>query len=126
MEKFFPTTELKEASENKPIVGYLPEDGRDPNPAWDLVANAVWPATKENQTAREALADAFMVASNTASVYNDARNAALIMARMSQILMGKSWVDRWLWDNSDDVHRGRKPLPQKVHNIKRIYESLFV
>ena len=95
------TPEIAKAKEKRALGAYLLEDGRDPDPIWDTVARALWPATKERQTHREALANRLMTAtygSNDTETLD--RDAAIIMARFTQLLMGKPWVERWIWDHS--------------------------
>lgn len=95
------TLEVAKAKEKRALTAYLLEDGRDPDPIWDTVARALWPATKEKQTHREALAHRLMKATYSSND-SDAldRDAAIIMARLTQLLMGKPWVERWVWDQS--------------------------
>ena len=97
----FITPEVAKAREKRALTAYLLEDGRDPDPIWDTVARALWPATKEKQTHREALAHQLMKATYSDND-SDAldRDAAIIMARLTQLLMGKPWVERWIWDHS--------------------------
>lgn len=95
------TPEIAKAREGRSSSAYLLEDGRDPDPVWDTIARALWPATKEKQTHRESLADRLMkatYASNDTDTLD--RDAAIIMARLTQFLMGKPWVERWIWDHS--------------------------
>ena len=97
----FVTPEIAKAKEKRASSAYLLEDGRDPDPIWDSVARSLWPATKEKQSHREALAHQLMKATyssnDTDALYRD---AAIIMARLTQLLMGKPWVERWVWDHS--------------------------
>lgn len=95
------TLEVAKARDSRPSTAYLLEDGRDPDPIWDTVARALWPATKEKQTHREALAHQLMQATYSSNDTDSLdRDAAIIMARLTQLLMGKPWVERWVWDNS--------------------------
>jgi hypothetical protein len=115
---FFPTETLKIQKERRPITAYIPEDGRDPDPSWDTVARAVWPATKENQTNREALANSLMYACYDDTVLSAARDAGIIMVRMVQLMMGRTWMDRWLRDNQPGLSR-------RVSHNRREYGGLF-
>ena len=123
---FFPTEALKKQRERKPITAFIPEDGRDPNPAWDAVARSVWPATRENQTDRESLANALMYACYDDTVLSAAQDAGIIMARMVQSMMGRAWVDRWLKDNyfnlSRRIDRNRR---EYGGTAKKLLKNLF-
>jgi len=114
---FYPTEALKVASEHKPISSYIPDDGRDPNPAWDVVARSVWPATKYGQKDREALAEVLMWACNDDVVLGATPSAGIVMARMVQSLMGNAWMDRWVRDNYG-------PMGQRIRNNQRMYGGL--
>ncbi len=96
--RFFPTAELKRTDELKPIKSYIPEDGRSPNPIWDDLARAVWPSTLENKTDREALAHQLMWAIYDESATH-APNVEVILARMTQNLMGNTWMKTWQKEN---------------------------
>ena len=98
-EVFYPTKKLKEASKNKPIISYIPEDGRDPDPSWDHISRSLWPTTLENVSSRQALSEILMYACNDPTIEGASPQTAIIMARMCQRLMGRSWMERWLWDN---------------------------
>lgn len=112
---FFPTEALKVAHDQKPISSYLPEeDGRDPHPMWEEVARSIWPATKENQTSREALAEILMFAVLDNTVLYASPNAGIAMSRMIQRLVGDNWVENWLL-------RNHKQLRRKIEINKREY-----
>ena len=97
----FMTPEMIKAKERRSANPYLLEEGRDPNPIWDTVCRSIWPATREKQTHREAMSDRLMNAlyCKTDDEVLD-RDAAIIMARLAQLLMGKPWMERWVWDHS--------------------------
>lgn len=122
---FYPTEALKKASERRPVTSYIPEDGRDPNPAWDEIAKAVWPATREGQKSREALADVLMWACNDDVVLGASPNAGIVMARMVQNLMGNEWMDRWLRDNSGPLRRKITLHRREFGGCKKFVKSFF-
>ena len=106
MSVYYPTKELKEASESKPIISFIPdEDGRDPDPAWDHVARSVWPTTIEDVTSRDTLAEVLMYASNDPTLCDASPEAIIVMSRMCQRLKGRGWMDKWLWDNQLKVKK---------------------
>jgi len=116
---FYPTKTLKDASKDKPIVSFIPdEDGRDPNPAWDHVARSVWPSTLEDISSRETLANVLMYASNDPTLCEADSHAVIVMARMCQMLMGRTWTDKWLWDNQHS-------LKKRVKFNKKNYGGFF-
>jgi hypothetical protein len=98
-DSFYPTEELKKASLMKPIVSYIPEDGKDPDPSWDVIARSLWPSTVDEKTSREALAHELMFATYDPTLRDVAPTVVIVMSRMCQRLMGDVWMDRWLWDN---------------------------
>ena len=115
----YPTKELKEASESKPIISFIPdEDGRDPDPAWDHVARSVWPTTIEGITSRDTLAEVLMYASNDEVLNDAAPQAVIVMSRMCQRLKGSEWMDKWLWDN-------QLKLKKKVDYNRKNYGAGF-
>lgn len=122
---FFPTEALKKAREARPITSYIPEDGRDPNPMWDMVARSVWPATKEKQTDREALADVFMWAIYDDTVLGAVPSAGIAMARMAQRMMGNAWMDRWLWENQHPLKRRITINKREFGGMKRMFKNFF-
>lgn len=122
---FFPTEALKKAREQKPIVSYIPEDGRDPNPAWDEIARVLWPASRENQTARESLADILMFAIYDDTVLGAVPNAGIAMARMVQNLMGNAWMDRWLRDNQNPLRRRISINKRQFGGVKKVFKNFF-
>lgn len=122
---FFPTEKLKKAREQKPITSYIPEDGRDPNPAWDDVARSVWPATRENQTHREAMASALMWAIYDDTVTGAAPNAAIILARMCQRLMGNEWMEMWLLLNQNPLRQRVSINRRNFGGAKKFFRNLF-
>lgn len=113
--KFFPTERLKIVMEEKGIKNYIPEDGRDPNPAWDHVARALWPSIwpsmaeeKDEEQAnrhRESLANQLMWGSYDEVVADIAPEAAIIMARMAQNLCGKTWMKNWVLKNEGTLRK---------------------
>jgi len=126
----FPTEQLKVTMEEKGIKSYIPEDGRDPNPAWDVVARALWPSTLESQDHREALATQLMWGSYDDVVAGAAPEAAIIMARMAQLLCGKSWMDNWILCNEGVLRRRIKLHKQhfggefKIHTwFKKMFKG---
>jgi len=122
---FYPTEALKRAREQKPIVSYIPEDGQDPDPAWDVVAKRLWPATRENQTSRESLADVLMWACNDDTVLGASPNAGIVMARMVQNLMGNAWMDHWVRDNYGPLQRKISINKQYYGGFKKIFKNFF-
>lgn len=115
---FFVTEALKKAKEEKPITSYIPEEGgRDPNPAYDEVARALWPATKEKQTDREALAEVLMWSIYDDTVLSAARDSGVVMARLCQKLVGDGWMEHWIL-----VHQNS--LRSRVSLNKRRYGGL--
>lgn len=115
---FFVTEELKKAREEKPIKSYIPEEGgRDPNPAWDEVSRALWPATKEKQTDRESLAEVLMWTIYDDTVMSAARDSGVVMARLCQKLVGDGWMEQWLL-----VHQNS--LRSRISLNKRRYGGL--
>jgi len=123
---FFPTEALKKAHEQKPITSYLPEnDGRDPNPMWEDVARSVWPATRENQTSREALADVLMWAVYDETILSASPNAGIAMSRMIQRLVGSKWTRDWLRDNRGALQRRIKLNRQEYGGFKRMFKNFF-
>jgi hypothetical protein len=123
--KFFPTEVLKKAKELKPITSYIPDDGRDPNPMWDAVARALWPATKEGQTDREALAEVLMWASYDDTVLGAAPTAGIAMARMVQLLMGNEWMKRWVWENQHPLRRRISINKREFGGMKKMFKNFF-
>jgi len=123
---FFPTEALKKAHEQKPITSYLPEsDGKDPNPMWEDVARSVWPATRENQTSREALADVLMWAVYDETILSASPNAGIAMSRMIQRLVGSKWTRDWLRDNRGALQRRIKLNRQEYGGFKRMFKNFF-
>ena len=122
---FFPTEALKKAREQKPIMSYIPEDGRDPNPVWDEIARSVWPATKEKQTNREALADVFMWAIYDDTVLGACPNAGIAMSRMAQRLMGNEWMNNWLRDNQNPLRRRISINKRDFGGMKKMFKNFF-
>ncbi len=96
-ERFFPTKELKDANDRKPIQ-FIPEDGKDVNSMWDVLAETVWPSTLVDKTHREVLADEIMSA-----IYAEESvpipNIEIILARITQRLMGNEWMLKWIDNN---------------------------
>lgn len=91
---FYLTETLKKKMMEKPIISYIPDDGKDPNPAWDLLARSVWPSSTETETDREAFANRLMK-----SIHNESEigcETVIILSRMAQLLMGRTWVNDWL------------------------------
>jgi hypothetical protein len=123
--KFYPTKKLKEAGEKKPIMSYIPENGCDPNPAWDDVARSVWPSTKEHQTHREAMASALMWSIYDDTVGGAAPNAAIILARMCQRLMGDEWMEMWLLINRNPLTRRISDNKRKFGGAKKFFKNLI-
>jgi hypothetical protein len=123
--KFFPTEALKRAKELKPITSYIPEDGRDPNPMWDDVARSLWPAAKENQTDREALAEVLMWASYDDTVLGAAPTAGIMMSRMAQRLMGNEWMKRWAWENQHPLRRRISINKREFGGMKKTFKNFF-
>lgn len=123
--RFFITEELKKAKEQKPITSYIPDDGRDPNPAWDEVARALWPATREQQTARESLADILMYAINDDTVLGASPNAGIAMARMCQNLMGNAWMDSWLILNQNTLRSRIRTNKNNYGGVKKMFKNFF-
>ena len=123
--KFFPTEALKKAREKKPITAYIPEDGRDPNPAWDEVARVIWPATRENQTAREALADVLMLAVNDETVLGASPNMGVVLARMCQNLMGNEWMEMWLLLNQNRLRQRISINRRRYGGTKKFFKNFF-
>lgn len=123
---FFPTEELKIRSEKQPITSYIPDDGRDPDPAWDVVARSLWPATRENMSHRESLASTLMYAVYDETIQLASRDTSVITSRMVQTLMGRAWMDRWLRDNYFDVSK-RVEHNRRVHGgaATRFLKRLF-
>lgn len=102
---FFPTERLKITMEQKGITSYIPEDGRDPNPCWDTVSRALWPSTIDNITNRESLAHQLMYGAYDEVVSGACPEAAVIMSRMAQNLMGNTWMQTWLFNNDGVLRR---------------------
>jgi len=123
--KFFPTEALKKAKESKPITSYIPEDGRDPNPMWDDVARSLWPATKEKQTDREALAEVLMWASYDDTVLGAAPTAGIAMSRMAQRLMGNEWMHRWVRENQHPLRRRISINKREFGGMKKMFKNFF-
>lgn len=122
---FFPTETLKKAKEQKPITSYIPEDGRNPDPAWDVVARVLWPPSRENQTSRESLADVLMWAIYDDVVLGAAPNASIAMARMVQNLMGNAWMERWVKDNQAPLRRRIGIHRREYGGVKKMFKDFF-
>jgi hypothetical protein len=123
--EFFPTEHLKKARERKPITSYIPDDGRDPNPMWEELAKSVWPATREKQTNREALADVLMWACQDDTVLGAAPNAGIVMSRMAQRLMGNEWMERWHKDNHHQLRRRISVHKHQYGGFKKVFKAFF-
>ncbi len=122
---FFPTASLKEASEKKPIKTIFPEDGRESSAAWDEIARAVWPATREKQTDREALANELMWACHDDTILGAAPTAGIIMSRMAQRLMGNVWMERWMRDNQQ-ILRVRIAIHKRNYGgLSNMWKKIF-
>jgi len=125
---FFPTERLKATMEAKGIKSYIPEDGRDPNPCWDEVARIAWPSSLENQTSRESLANQLMYAVYDDVISGACPEAAIIMSRMAQNLMGNQWMEDWLCKN-EGVLRKRIRLHKRTYGsefkLKLWFKNLF-
>jgi hypothetical protein len=104
---FYPTKELKDAA-SKPVASYIPEDGRDPDPAWDHISRSLWPSTLEGKTSRESLADILMYSCNDPTLAEASPTTAIVLARMCQRLMGDTWTNKWLWDNQIQLKKRTK------------------
>jgi hypothetical protein len=122
---FFPTEVLKKVKEVKPIMAYIPEDGRDPNPMWDEVARSLWPATKEKQKDREALAEVLMWAAYDDTVLGAAPCAGIVMSRMAQRLMGNEWMERWQWDNYHPLRRKISFNKREFGGLRKVFKNMF-
>ena len=122
---FFLTETLKKKKDQKPITSYIPEDGKDPNPAWDEIARSIWPATRERQTHREALAHVIMWAIHDDTILGAAPCAGIAMSRMAQRLMGDAWMKRWLRDNLNPL-RKRVAINRKNYGgVKKMLKSIL-
>jgi hypothetical protein len=123
--KFYPTEELKKAREKKPISSYIPEDGRDPNPAWDEVARIMWPPTRENQSARESLAEQLMWAIHDDTILSASPNVGIALARMCQNLVGNAWMERWLVYNSSPLRDRIRFNRRTFGGFNKLFKGLF-
>ena len=122
---FFPTEVLKQKSERKPIKTKLIEDGRDPSNCWDEIARSLWPATHDQLTDREALANELMWACQDDTVLGAAPTAGIIMSRMAQRMMGNNWMARWLRDNHT-VLRHRTAFNRREYGgVSKMFKKFF-
>lgn len=123
---FFPTEALKKAHDQKPITSFLPEkDGKDPNPIWEDIARSIWPATREGQTNREALADILMWAVYDETILSASPNAGIAMSRMIQRLVGDDWVYAWLRDNRGALRRRIQINKREYGGFKHMFKHFF-
>jgi len=119
---FYPTETLKKKMIEKPVTSYILDDGRDPNPAWDVVARSIWPASVENKTDREALADRLMY-----SIHKEdglEYETLIIMSRMAQNLMGNEWMQNWLKNHYFEMRTTRVKKYRKS-KVARLLDKLF-
>lgn len=122
---FFPTEVLKLKSEQKPIQVQLHEDGREPQMCWDEIARSLWPATKEKQTDREALANELMWACQDDTVLGAAPTAGIIMSRLTQRLMGNEWMHRWLIDNQSQLRHRTAFNRREYGGVSKMFKRFF-
>lgn len=91
------------------------------------MARSVWPATKEKQTSREALAEVLMWAINDDTILGAAPYAGIVMARMAQRLMGNEWMINWLKFNKTELKK--RIVINKTNfgksSITKMFKKLF-
>jgi len=122
---FFPTETLKNTNDRKPIKSLIPEDGNDPNKCWDEVARSLWPATREKQTDREALANELMWACQDDTVLGAAPTAGIIMSRMAQRLMGNEWMKMWLFNNDTRLRHRTAFNKREFGGVTKMFKKFF-
>lgn len=114
--KFFPTEELKRASEERPIKCTIGDDGKDSDPLWDLVARELWPSSNEKISDREALSQKLMLAIYSNSSSRATAEAQILLARLASKLMGNRWMKDW---------EERRFLPRQPLPSMRIFSKPF-